>query len=95
MKTLKELYFDTFDIAFEWMLSDGGDGWATVTSQFKSIEELRNLFDEWNALRGHKLIVQNETSDRITYSFAGFGQDSISITTKIELENGGTYQFII
>ncbi len=94
MKTLKELYFDTFDLAFEWMLSDGGDGWATIASTYMSLTELQSIFEEWNVNRDNKLIVTTETIDRITYGFSKFDQESIVITTQIKIERG-TYQFII
>ena len=94
MKTLKELYFDTFVLAFEWMLSDGGDGWATIASTYMSLTELQSIFEEWNVNRDNKLIVTTETIDRITYGFSKFDQESIVITTQIKIERG-TYQFII
>lgn len=94
MKTLNELYFDTFDLAFEWMLSDGGDGWATIASTYMSLTELQSIFEEWNVNRDNKLIVTTETIDRITYGFSKFDQESIVITTQIKIERG-TYQFII
>lgn len=94
MKTLKELYFDTFDLAFEWMLSDGGDGWATIASTYMSLTELQSIFEEWNVNRDNKLIVTTETIDRITYGFSKFDQESIVITTQIKIERG-TYQCII
>ena len=94
MKTLNELYFDTFDLAFEWMLSDGGDGWATIASTYMSLTELQSIFEEWNVNRDKKLIVTTEKIDRITYGFSKFDQESIVITTQIKIERG-TYQFII
>ena len=94
MKTLNELYFDTFDLAFEWMLSDGGDGWATIASTYMSLTELQSIFEEWNVNRDNKLIVTTETIDRITYGFSKFDQESIVITTQIKIERG-TYQCII
>jgi len=63
----KELYFKTFDIAYEWMLSDGGDGTAIIQSQFGTMEDLKKVFKEWYDSRddvGENLVA---SSDLMSY----------------------------